>query len=94
MKVSCLPFGLMMKTARERGAAGLIEWLDFCADHGLDGVEVGEDWLSPPGSNINPSLTSPPPPCQAGFLRESDIFSTSRSTPDRPSRPARAREIS
>ena len=45
MKVSCLPFGMMLRTARERGAAGLLEWLEFCAQHGLDGVEVGEDWM-------------------------------------------------
>ena len=45
MKISCLPFGLMMRTAREKGLSGLLEWLDFCAEHGLDGVEVGEDWL-------------------------------------------------
>jgi sugar phosphate isomerase/epimerase len=35
----------MLRTARERGLAGLLEWLEFCAEHGLDGVEVGEDWL-------------------------------------------------
>ena len=45
MKVSSFPFGLMVEAARERGAAGLLEWLEFCGEHGLDGVEVGEDWL-------------------------------------------------
>ncbi len=45
MKISSLPFGLMFRAARERGLPGLLEWLDFCAEHELDGVEVGEDWL-------------------------------------------------
>ena len=35
----------MMRRAKEKGLSGLLEWLDFCAEHGLDGVEVGEDWL-------------------------------------------------
>lgn len=45
MKVSNLPFGLMARTAREQGLAGLVEWVEFCAEKGLDGIEIGEDWL-------------------------------------------------
>ena len=45
MKVASFPYGLMGRTAQERGVYGLLEWLNFCAEHNLDGVEVGEDWL-------------------------------------------------
>ncbi len=45
MMVSSFPYGLTGRTAQERGVSGLLEWLDFCAEHNPDGVEVGEDWL-------------------------------------------------
>jgi len=45
MKVSNLPYGLMARAARERGLTPMIEWVEFCAEHGLDGVEIAEAWL-------------------------------------------------
>ena len=45
MKVSNLPFGLMAQRARDQGLPGLLEWVDFCAGNGFDGIEIGEDWL-------------------------------------------------
>jgi len=46
MKVSNLPYGLIARAARERGLPPLIEWVEFCAERGLDGVEIAEAWLA------------------------------------------------
>ena len=35
----------MMARARNQGLPGLLEWVDFSAGNGFDGVEIGEDWL-------------------------------------------------
>jgi sugar phosphate isomerase/epimerase len=45
MKVSNLPFGLILTRVRNAGLPSLVEWVRFCADNGLDGIEIGEDWL-------------------------------------------------
>jgi len=46
MRVSNLPYGLIARAARERGLAPIVEWIEFCAEHGLDGVEIAEAWLA------------------------------------------------
>ena len=45
MKVSNLPFAMMLNRTRSQGLPALLEWVDFCAANGLDGVEIGADWL-------------------------------------------------
>ena len=45
MKVASLHYGLIARAVHERGVDPLIEWVEFCAEAGLDGVEIAEAWL-------------------------------------------------
>ena len=45
MKVSNLPVGMISDRVQNQGVTGVIEWVEFCAENELDGIEILEDWL-------------------------------------------------
>ena len=45
MKASSLPYGLIARGVQARGLEAVTEWVGFCVERGLDGVEIAEHWL-------------------------------------------------
>jgi len=46
MKISSIPYGLVAEKASKEGLKGIMEWVDFSARQGLQGVEIYNNWLS------------------------------------------------